>query len=139
GVRAQTELVSDLAAIAKKDLAERMALIRTRAIARATVKFILAKAASDAVAKKYGKNSLQHILAQAGGAATAAATEFADTRAWATVPAQFRLARLRLPPGSQDVSVTYLGPSGAALSTQVFKSVVIRKGRRTYLHDRTAL
>ncbi|MBI2384903.1 MAG: hypothetical protein HYV14_02700 [Elusimicrobia bacterium] len=139
GVSARTELASDLAAIAQKDLAERQAVIRTRAIARATVKFVLAKAVADEVAKKYGKNSWQHLLAQAGSAATSAATEGADTRAWATLPAQFRVARLRLPPGTHDVVVDYLGPTGAKLSTQTFKDVVIRKGRRTYLHDRTAL
>ncbi|MDD5302595.1 MAG: hypothetical protein PHS14_05735 [Elusimicrobia bacterium] len=139
GVRAQTELAEDLSAIAKADLAERQAVIRTRAIARAAIKFIVAKAAADEVAAKYGKDSWQHLLAQAGGAATSAATEFADTRAWATLPAQFRVARLRLPPGAHDVVVTYQGPTGAALSTQTFKDVVILKGRRTYLHDRTAL
>jgi len=139
GVSARTELAQDLAAIAQKDLAERQAVIRTRAIARATVKFVLAKAVSDEVAKKYGKNSWQHLLAQAGSAATSAATEGADTRAWATLPAQFRVARLRLPAGTHDVVVDYLGATGAKLSTQTFKDVVIRKGRRTYLHDRTAL
>lgn len=139
GVRAQTELAEDLSAIARKDLDEAQAVVRTRAIARATIKYVVAKAAADEVAKKYGKNSWQHLLAQAGGAATAAATEFADTRAWATLPAQFRVARLRLPAGKHDVTVTYQGASGAALSTQTFKDVVILKNRRTYLHDRTAL
>ncbi|MCM2303133.1 MAG: hypothetical protein NDJ72_00405 [Elusimicrobia bacterium] len=139
GVTAPTELAQDLAAIARKDLAERQAVIRTRAIARATVKFVLAKAVSDEVSKKYGKNSWQHLLAQAGGAATSAATEGADTRAWATLPAQFRVARLRLPPGTHDVVVRYVGASGAELSSRTFEDVVIRKGRRTYLHDRTAL
>ncbi|MCR4293918.1 MAG: hypothetical protein NUW21_00165, partial [Elusimicrobia bacterium] len=139
GVTAPTELAQDLSSIARKDLAERQAVIRTRAIARATVKYVLAKAVSDQVSKKYGKNSWQHLLAQAGSAATSAATEGADTRAWATLPAQFRVARLRLPPGTHDVVVKYLGPSGAELSNRTFKDVVIRKGRRTYLHDRTAL
>lgn len=139
GVRANTELASDLSAIARKDLEEAQALIRTRAIARAAIKYIVAKAAADEVAKKYGQDSWQHLLAQAGGAATSAATEFADTRAWATLPAQFRVARLLLPPGRHDVKVTYQGPAGAALSTRIFKDVVILKGRRTYLHDRTAL
>lgn len=139
GLSAPTELAQDISAIARKDLAERQAVIRTRAIARATVKFVLAKAVSDEVSKKYGKNSWQHLLAQAGGAATSAATEGADTRAWATLPAQFRVARLRLPPGTHDVVVRYLGPTGAELSSRTFKDVVIRKGRRTYLHDRTAL
>jgi hypothetical protein len=55
------------------------------------------------------------------------------------LPAQFRVARLKLPPGKHEVRISYLGPTGATLSTQTFKDVVIRKGRRTYLHDRTAL
>jgi hypothetical protein len=139
GVKADTELASDVAAIARKDLEERLGVIRGRAIARAAVKFILAKAASDAAAKKYGKNSWQSLLTQAGGAVASVATEVADTRAWATLPAQFRVARLYVPPGLHDVTVTYYGPGGAALSTQVFKGVTVVKGRRTYLRDRTAL
>jgi uncharacterized protein len=139
GMTVPTELASDISAIARKDLEERLGVIRARAIARATVKFILAKAASDAAAKKYGKNSWQALLTQAGGAVAAVATEVADTRAWATLPAQFRVARLYLPPGLHDVTVTYTGASGATLSTQHFKGVSVVKGRRTYLRDRTAL
>lgn len=138
GVTARTEVVQDLAAIATKDLSERQAVIRTRAIARAAIKYIMVKAAADAAARKFGRNSWQHLLAEAGGAATSAVTEYADTRAWATLPAQFRVARLYLPPGKRRVAVTYLGPSGAPLSSQAF-DVVIVQGRRTYLHDRTAL
>ena len=139
GVSAPTELAEDVSAIARKDLEERLGVIRARAIARATTKFIIAKAASDAMAKKYGKNSWQTMLTQAGSAVASVATEIADTRAWATLPAQFRVARLYLPPGTHDVTVTYTGPTGAHLSNQTFKGVTIRKGRRTYLRDRTAL
>lgn len=139
GLEAPTELASDVSAIARKDLEERLGVIRARAIARATIKFILAKAASDAAAKKYGKNSWQALLTQAGGAVASVATEVADTRAWATLPAQFRVARLYLPPGVHDLTVTYTGPSGATLSTMQFKGVTVVKGRRTYLRDRTAL
>lgn len=139
GARAETELAEDVSAIARKDLEERLGVIRARAIARATTKYILAKAASDAAAKKYGKNSWQTVLTQAGSAMASVASEVADTRAWATLPAQFRVARLYLPPGKHDVTVTYAGPTGAPLSTQTFKGVTVRKGRRTYLRDRTAL
>jgi hypothetical protein len=139
GLKVPTELASDISAIARKDLEERLGVIRARAIARATIKFIMAKAASDAAAKKYGKNSWQALLTQAGGAVASVATEVADTRAWATLPAQFRVARLYLPPGVHDLTVTYTGPSGATLSTQHFKGVAVVKGRRTYLRDRTAL
>lgn len=139
GRKADTQLMEDVSAIAMKDLAERQALIKVRAIARATIKFVLAKTASDEVKKKYGANSWQALAAQVGGAAAAAATEIADTRAWATLPSQFRLARLRLPPGKHDVIVSYTGPTGAVIATRTFKDVAVRKGGRTYLHDRTAL
>ncbi len=139
GVKAPTELASDISAIARKDLEERLGVIRGRAVARAVVKFVLAKAASDAAEKKYGKDSWQAALTKVGGAVASVATEVADTRAWATLPAQFRVARLNLPPGKYDVKVVYTGPSGARLSEQTFPGVTIRKGRRTYLRDRTAL
>ncbi|OGR99318.1 MAG: hypothetical protein A2V88_03830 [Elusimicrobia bacterium RBG_16_66_12] len=139
GQKAETQLMEDVSAIAMKDLAERQALIKVRAIARATVKYILAKAAADAVAKKYGKNSWQALAAQVGGSAVAAATEIADTRAWATLPSQFRMARMRLPPGTHDVTVSYTSPTGSLIATRTFKAVSVKKGGRTYLHDRTAL
>lgn len=139
GRKAATQLVEDVSAIAMKDLAERQALIKVRAIARATTKYVLAKAATDAVKKKYGDKSWQALATQIGGSVASAATEVADTRAWATLPSQFRMARLRLPPGRHDVTVSYTGPAGAVVSTRTFKDVLVRKGMRTYLHDRTAL
>ncbi len=138
GRSAPTALVEDVAAISRKDLDERQALIRTRAVARAAVKFIIAKAAVDEVKKKYGENSFQALAAQVAAAALAAGTEAADTRAWATLPAQFRLARLALPVGDRTVFVRYKNAAGAVLLTREF-SVTIRKGQRAYLHDRTAL
>lgn len=138
GATATSALVEDVSAIAEKDLSERQGLIRTRAVARAAIKYILAKAATDAMKKKYGDNSLAAIGTQIFSNVAAAATEVADTRGWATLPAQFRLARLRLPPGQHQVTVRYLGPGGASLLVRNF-TVTIVKGRRTYLQDRTAL
>jgi len=138
GRKAETALVENVSAIAQKALEERQALIRTRAVARATIKYILAKAATDAVKKKFGDNSWQGLLTQVGSSVVSAATETADIRAWATLPAQFRLARLRLPAGQHQVVVRYLSPDGATLLVRNF-NVTIRKGQRAYLHDRTAL
>ncbi len=138
GKTAETFLAEDVSAIAQKDLSERQALIRTRAVARAAVKFILAKAAVDEAERKYGKNSFQALAVKVGSAALSAATEVADTRAWATLPAQFRMARLPLPPGDHKVVVRYRNAAGAVLLTREL-SVTIRKGQRAYLHDRTAL
>ena len=135
---AETQLVENVSAIAQKALAERQALIRTRAVARATIKYILSKTATNAAERKFGKYSWQALATKAGSAALSAATETADTRAWATLPAQFLLARMPLAPGEHQVTVRYRSPSGEVLLTRTF-SVTIRKGQRAYLHDRTAL
>ncbi len=138
GRSAPTQLVEDVSAIAQRALEERQALIRTRAVARATIKYILSKAATDEAKKKYGQYSWQALATKAATSAISAATETADTRGWATLPAQFLLARMPLPPGDHQVTVRYLGPQGELILTRTF-TVTIRKGQRAYLHDRTAL
>ena len=138
GAVAQTQLVEDVTAIAQKDLAERQGLIKTRAVARAAIKYILAKAATDQVKRKYGERSFQALASQVTTAALAAATEVADTRSWGTLPAQFRVARLALPAGAHKVTVLYKNAAGAVILTREF-TTKIQKGERAYLQDRTAL
>ena len=113
-------------------------MVKTRAVARAAIKYILSKIATDSVKRKYGEKSFQAVGTQIFTSVAAAASEVADTRAWATLPAQFRLARLSLPPGKQQVTVRYKDASGKVLLSRDF-TVDIRQGSRTYLHDRTAL
>lgn len=136
---ADTILMEDISAIAFKDLKDRMAVIRSRAIARAMVKFILAKAATDAAESKYGKNSWQSIMTKVTTNVASAASEIADTRGWSTLPSQIRVARLPLSPGRHDLSVLFKDAAGTTLKSHKFKDVVVKKGRRTYLHYRTAL
>jgi hypothetical protein len=138
GRTAQTQLVENVSAIAEKALAERQAAIRTRAIARATIKYILSKAATDEAKRKYGDASWQALLTQVGTSVVSAATEIADTRDWTSLPAQFLLARMSLSPGEHRVTARYFDPRGELVLTRSF-TVTIRKGQRSYLHDRTAL
>jgi hypothetical protein len=135
---AETQLVENVSAIAQKALEERQAAIRTRAVARAAIKYILSQVATNEAVKKYGQYSWQALATRAGTAALSAATETADIRAWATLPAQYLLARMPLPPGEHQVTVRYRSPRGEVVLTRTF-SVTIRKGQRAYLHDRTAL
>jgi tetratricopeptide (TPR) repeat protein len=138
GRSVRTQMVENVSAIAEKALAERQAAIRTRAIARATIKFIISRALANQAEKKYGRNSWQAFAARATTSALSAATEIADTRSWSTLPAQFLMARLHLPPGDHQVVARYFGPGGELILTRTY-SVTIRKGQRAYLHDRTAL
>jgi len=131
-----TQLMEDVSAIAKDALERRNAAIRTRMIARAAIKFIISKAISDE-AEKQGGSTLGFLAKMATGAVSAA-TEIADTRCWATLPAQVRMSRMLVPPGKYDLTVSFRDKSGAVVSTKVIKDVDARKGRRVYLHTRTA-
>ena len=119
-------------------MAERQALVRTRAVARAAIKYVLSQVATNEAKRKYGEHSWQALATQAGTAVLSAVTETADTRAWSALPAQFLLARMPLAPGDHSVTVRYRGAGNEVLLTRTF-TVTIRKGQRAYLHDRTAL
>ena len=143
GAAEPTLLVEDVGAIAAKTLQDRMAIIKTRAIARATIKFIIAKAAAKAASKAcdqignaFGKIACK-VAAQAIAQGAAAASEFADTRCWGTLPSEIRMARLKLPVGKHSVAVTFKNASGGVTGTKTFE-VDIKDGKRVYLSHRTS-
>jgi hypothetical protein len=135
-VRAVTALVEDVSAIAQSAYQASLPLVQAKAISRATIKFLVTRLAEQE-AKRHLGNGVGSLLGMAARAA-AAATETADTRGWRALPAQFRMARLRVPAGRQDVRIRYLSGGGMALWEEIVPGVVIRPGRRTYVHVRTA-
>jgi hypothetical protein len=133
---ADTQLMEDVSAIAEQTLKEKNAAIRARAIARAAIKYALAQYTAAKVEKSAGSGL--GLLARIVTNVTAAATETADTRGWTTVPAQIRMAILALPPGKHDVKISFSGRNGEPEGSYTFKDVDVVRGRRTYLHYRTA-
>ncbi len=136
GALAPTVLVEDISAIAAKALDDRMGIIRSRAIARATIKYVLAKIVEDETSKHAGQ--AWGLLAGVAARAASAATEVADTRCWNTLPAQIRMARVRVPAGTQVVGVRYTNAAGAFTNAEKV-TVQVAAGRRTYVHVRTAM
>ncbi|MBI4374919.1 MAG: hypothetical protein HY549_00555 [Elusimicrobia bacterium] len=144
---AATLLVEDISAIAIKTLRDRMAVIKARAIARATVKYVIAESIArgmgESCDKKHGRGSLKaqacRALSRGLAHGSAAATEAADTRGWSSLPSQIRLARLRLPPGTHEVQALFKDAGGEVLASKAFKDIKIQGSRRTYLAYRTAL
>ncbi|MGH8370548.1 MAG: hypothetical protein ACRESC_06160, partial [Gammaproteobacteria bacterium] len=61
-----------------------------------------------------------------------AVVDQADTRIWNTLPDDIQLARLRLPPGSYDLTVSLRGRGDDILESKTFDQVVIRPGRITF-------
>jgi uncharacterized protein len=134
GQRATTQLVEDVSAISRKALEERLPGIQARAVTRALLKLLLAQILEQEVRRQAGKDAGD--AAGATGRAIAAAAELADTRCWSTLPAQIRMARLRLPPGRHRVQVTYLDGLGVPLAAEQLE-LTIAPGTRTWTHVRT--
>ncbi|NNN06067.1 MAG: hypothetical protein HKL90_09235 [Elusimicrobia bacterium] len=143
---ATTQLMEDVTAIAARGLQNRVGMIRARAIARATVKYVLAtiaaRAAAAACDRQFGSGSWQDLLCKAGTSAVsyglAAGTEAADVRCWGALPAQFRMARVKVQAGKHDVELLFKDSAGVVVSSQTFSGIDIAPRRRTYIAWRTA-
>ncbi len=114
-----TELAEPVSKIAEQDLKERLAIVKARSMARGLLKLAAEAAASGA------------------GSLDLSGTQFADVRGWSTIPAQIRLARLKLPPGTYDLAVDFQDDAGRTLSRRIFKGVVVAAGKRSWLDART--
>lgn len=112
-----TAVFTDVFAIVSRDLEEDVTRLKTRSIMRATLK----------------------LAQQAATGVNASGSEFADVRSWSTLPAQIRLARSPLKPGSHRVVVRRLDSAGRVVSSRLFENVRIRSGQRTWLIDQTSV
>ncbi|MBI5882940.1 MAG: hypothetical protein HZB91_07545 [Elusimicrobia bacterium] len=133
-----TLLMEDVSAIAFKDLKDRQAAIRTKSIARAMIKYMIAQTINKEVEKKKGAGSWEAILTKVATGVASAATEVADTRGWSTVPSQIRMARMAVKPGTYAVEARFKAGTGLVVATETFENVVVKKGRRVFLGSRTA-
>ncbi len=102
-VSASTELVQPVGGIAKKCLEDRIGRIKAKAVARALAKYAATKATEEALKGK-GGNDLLSMGVGLAMTALAVASENADTRHWAFLPDEIRLARLRLAPGTYNLT-----------------------------------
>jgi len=132
------ELVEDIGAIAKKDLEDRIVRIRTRAIARAAIKYALQKGA-EAVAKQAGGGygDLLGAATQITGNLARFATEQADKRVWSTLPDEIWMCSIVVPAGSHDLEMEFLDAQGTVVETRVVPEVEVGPGRREFVIVRT--
>lgn len=130
--RATAEVVEDVNDIAEKSLNDRLPVITARAVARMVVKNAAAKEAKKHTSQAFGMLSgVADIAVDVG----AAASERADTRTWSLLPGNIYMARLPLPAGKHDVTVTYYGSSGDILGTRIFKDINVKPGRKAFISD----
>ncbi len=111
--RSQSVLVEHIGRIATKNLENRKARVRAKAIARATAKYVTGKAASDEIRKRQG--DMAGLFADVLTTVAAVATERADLRCWRTLPAEVRVAKLMVKPGDYRITAECLGQRGGVV------------------------
>jgi len=132
------ELVEDIGAIAVKDLADRIVRIRTKAIARAAVKYSIQKGAEMAarqVGGDYG-NLLAAATALAGNIARYA-SEQADKRVWSTLPDQIWMSSIVLPEGAHDLTIDFVNAEQVVVESHSFPEIQVSAGSRQFITVRT--
>lgn len=130
-------LVENIGAIAEKSLESRNTAIHARTIARAAIKFVLARKISQAVEKKSG-DAVVGWLAKKTLSVAATATETADKRSWRSLPDQIRIAKILLPQGSHSIKLTFEDKNGFIIDEKNIENINIKPGKKTFITIRTA-
>lgn len=111
--RSRSVLVEHIGRIAIKNLENRKARAKAKAIVRATAKYVTGKAASDEIRKRHG--DMAGLFADVLTTVAAVATEQADLRCWRTLPAEVRVAKLMVKPGDYKITAECLGQRGGVV------------------------
>lgn len=122
----------DLAAGTRRDFEAERATMLARTVARAAAKVALSASVKGAVEKKdEGAGELLGLLTNIG----TLLTERADTRAWHLLPGSVSLVRLRLPPGTHNLTVE-VGGAGERGRVEHLGVVRVLPGETTFVGTR---
>jgi hypothetical protein len=137
-VTLNTELVHNVTALADKALAERMAVITGKALARAATKFALAEATTRGAQQVAGKDAGPWVGLLVGllTKGLAVASEEADKRSWQTLPDEIHLARVWVPPGRYQVQSQSAGGSHDPLQPEAMQTLSLGAGETAVLIQR---
>jgi hypothetical protein len=102
--RGRTEIAENVTAIASQSLDDRLALVYLKSGGRAVLKFLAAEKAKSEISED-SDSKARNFLGSLAIDLVVGATEQADTRTWRTLPAEFQLARLNLPPGTYTLNI----------------------------------
>jgi tetratricopeptide (TPR) repeat protein len=131
------ELVQDVGAIAMRDLEDRIWSIRARAIARAAIKYALAKSVSAAAEQSDDQNvRAVGLIVGALLRAYTVASERADTRSWSAVPDEIWMLQARVPSGEHRYDLTFVD-EGRRVVERRSGTVRVDPGARSFVIVRT--
>lgn len=141
GATASSEMVEDINALAKRSLEDRLPGIKARAVAR-----LLLKNQMVAESKKKQREQQQNTAADPMAKALmsifsavadigATVSERADTRTWSLLPGNILMARLPLPAGRHDLTVTFHGVGGNVLGSRHYPGILVHPARKSFVAD----
>jgi len=132
----KTETMEDVTAIALQSLKDRMGRVKAKMVARAIAKYLAAVAAQVATEKASG-SGLLGSLARTAASVAGAATEQADKRSWLMLPSSIDVAKLYVPAGTHNVTVTFQSAGGGVVGTKQIPNVTVKPGKKVFLSVRT--
>ena len=137
-VTLNTELVHNVTALADKALAERMAGITAKTLARAASKFALAEGVTRGAQQAAGKDAAPWVGLLVGllTKGLTVASEEADKRSWQTLPDEIHLARVWVPPGRYQVQNRLVGDSHDPLTPEAMRTLSLGPGETAVLLQR---
>jgi hypothetical protein len=132
------ERVQDIGAIARVDLRDRLPRIRAKAIARAAIKYALAKSVSEAAQRQQDENAALALeLTGAFLRVYAVLSERADTRAWSAIPDEIWMVKVHsVLPGERRVDLTFLDSEGEVVVRRS-ETVDVKPGGQSFVIVRT--
>ena len=136
-VSQKTYLAEDIETIAIKNLEDRIAKIRIKAIARAAIKYALSREITAKLTEK--SDDTTRWLVKKMVQTAAAATEQADKRSWRTLPKEIQMANLQLKPGVYNFELLFYDKDNNLLQTKNYSNIKINPGKKTFLISRCHL
>lgn len=130
----RTVVAEDVTAIARKDLEDRIGRIQAKAFARAIAKYGAGKIVEKQA--RASNNTAAEVLVVLGTRVYAFVSEQADKRSWRTLPGQFQMARLELPPGEYSVVIETYSHSGGLIERKHQESITLKPGEKQFLNQR---
>ena len=125
-IEARGVLVEDVEGTALVTFEAEQKTILLRTVARALLKYLAHRGAKE---KADFLGDLVNFLN--------VVTERADTRSWETLPNQIFLVRMPLPPGTHDVTLSFLDEANGLVRTETLRDVKIYENGKTFLNYRT--
>ncbi len=130
-----TELTEDISKIAIKNLESRRLRVLAKAIVRPIGKYFLEESGENTLKKKYGRGAGLGFRIVSG--LYNLYSEQADLRSWQTLPAEIRIARLIMDPGTYGLVLNNFDAGNVLLEQRSLGNIELKSGEIKFLIVRT--